>query len=236
MLVSKDFKQQALEVLRGNWGTAVLTGLIATILGAATDGGGNSGSASSRFVDQDTREGLSSYFGAHFETVVTVAIFAMTIWFIVSIIIGGVITLGYVRFNLNLIDRTGASFGDLFSEFDRFGDGFFMQILIRVYTFLWTLLLIIPGIIASYSYAMTPYILLEHPELSANQAIKASKELMSGNRWRLFCLEFSFIGWTILSTLTLGIGFLWLIPYMEASKAAFYRDLVKEQETASEYL
>lgn len=236
MLVSKDFKQQALQALKGNWGIAVLTGLIATILGAATDGGGNSGSVGSRLTDQDTREALPSYFGVHFETVVTVVIFAMTIWFIVSIIIGGAITLGYVRFNLNLIDRTGASFGDLFSEFDRFGDGFFMQILIRVYTFLWTLLLIIPGIIASYSYAMTPYILLEHPELSANQAIKASKELMSGNRWRLFCLEFSFIGWTILSTLTLGIGFLWLIPYMEASKAAFYRDLVKEQETASEYL
>lgn len=236
MLVSKDFKQQALEVLRGNWGAAVLTGFIATLLGASTDGGGTSSSTSSRLSGQDTREGLSLYFGEHLETVITVIIFAATLWFIISIIIGGAVTLGYVRFNLNLIDRTGASFGDLFSEFDRFGDGFFMQILIRVYTFLWTLLLIIPGIIASYSYAMTPYILLEHPELSANQAIKASKELMSGNRWRLFCLEFSFIGWTFLSALTLGIGFLWLIPYMEASKAAFYRDLVKEQEATYEYL
>ena len=87
------------------------------------------------------------------------------------------------------------------------------------------MLFIIPGIIASYSYAMTDYILAETPELTAKEAIERSKDMMEGNRWRLFCLEISFIGWGILSLLTLGIGSLWLTPYMEASMAAFYREV-----------
>lgn len=99
------------------------------------------------------------------------------------------------------------------------------KILQFVYTYLWTLLLIIPGIIKSYSYAMTDYILLDHPELSNNEAIEASMAMMQGNKWRLFCLDFSFIGWALLSVLTLGIGFFWLAPYMYSAHAAFYEDL-----------
>lgn len=91
--------------------------------------------------------------------------------------------------------------------------------------YLWTLLLIIPGIMASYSYAMTGYILAEHPELTASEAIAQSKDMMAGNRWRLFCLQFSFIGWDILCALTLGIGNLALRPYRHAAEAAFYREL-----------
>ena len=90
---------------------------------------------------------------------------------------------------------------------------------------LWSLLLIIPGIIAGYSYAMTGYILAENPELTASEAIARSKEMMAGNRFRLFCLHFSFIGWEILCTLTLGIGNLWLRPYKQAAEAAFYREI-----------
>lgn len=81
------------------------------------------------------------------------------------------------------------------------------------------------GIIASYSYAMIPYIQAEHPELAPSDVLARSKEMMEGNRWRLFCLQFSFIGWGILSALTLGIGNLWLTPYKQAATAAFYRDV-----------
>ena len=94
-----------------------------------------------------------------------------------------------------------------------------------MYTFLWSLLFIIPGIIATYSYAMTGYILAEHPELTASEAIERSKEMMSGNRFRLFCLQLSFIGWAILCAFTFGIGYLWLGPYREAATAAFYREI-----------
>ena len=105
-----------------------------------------------------------------------------------------------------------------------------MQLLRVVYTVLWSLLFVIPGIYASYGYAMTPYILMENKEMTANEAIRASKELMNGNRFRLFCLEISFIGWALLALfLTAGIGFLWLVPYMEASFAAFYREIKAEK-------
>ena len=94
-----------------------------------------------------------------------------------------------------------------------------------VYVLLWMLLLVIPGIVAGYSYAMTDYIMAEHPELTASEAIAQSKAMMKGNRWRLFCLQFSFIGWSILCTLTLGLGNLALRPYEMAAIAAFYREI-----------
>lgn len=72
---------------------------------------------------------------------------------------------------------------------------------------------------------MTDYILAEHPELTASEAIAQSKAMMEGNRWRLFCLQFSFIGWDILCALTLGIGNLALRPYRHAAEAAFYREI-----------
>ena len=94
-----------------------------------------------------------------------------------------------------------------------------------LYTFLWMLLLVIPGIIAAFNYAMVPYVLAENPELTASEALARSKALMRGNRWRLFCLGFSFIGWGLLAGLTLGIGNLFLVPYQQAATAAFYRDI-----------
>ena len=66
----------------------------------------------------------------------------------------------------------------------------------------------------------------ENPELTASEAIERSKQMMSGNRWRLFCLQFSFIGWDLLSALlTFGIGSLWITPYKQAATAAFYREI-----------
>ena len=82
------------------------------------------------------------------------------------------------KFNLALIDHKDAQVSDLFSQFHRFGDGFLLSLLTAIFVTLWTLLLIIPGIIAGYSYAMAPYILYEHPGLRPMDAIKASKELM----------------------------------------------------------
>jgi uncharacterized membrane protein len=102
--------------------------------------------------------------------------------------------------------------------------------LMGVFIALWSMLLIIPGIIKTFSYAMTPYILDEHPELSANDAIDRSRAMMKGHKFDLFWLLLSFIGWGILCLFTLGIGFLWLTPYMETSMAAFYEDLKADYE------
>lgn len=95
-----------------------------------------------------------------------------------------------------------------------------------LYIFLWSLLLVIPGIIKSYSYAMTFFIAKENPDLTAEQAVLASMKIMDGNKMKLFLLDLSFIGWIILSMLTFGIGFIFVAPYMENAHAAFYEELV----------
>ncbi|MCD8313250.1 MAG: DUF975 family protein [Bacteroidales bacterium] len=97
-----------------------------------------------------------------------------------------------------------------------------------IYIFLWTCLLVVPGIIKYYSYAMTYYILVDNPELGCDQAIHRSRELMQGHKMDLFLLDLSFIGWFLLSLITFGIGFFWLIPYFYTTRAAFYEDVKAE--------
>lgn len=105
----------------------------------------------------------------------------------------------------------------------------FVTMLLKfIYQVLWALLLIIPGIVKSYSYAMTEFIMNDNPELEGNKAIEASMAMMQGNKMRLFLLDLSFIGWAILALLTMGLGFILLEPYMYAARAAFYEELKGE--------
>lgn len=101
-------------------------------------------------------------------------------------------------------------------------------VVMEIKLLLWTMLFIIPGIIKSFAYAMTPFILVEFPELTANEASKLSDELMKGHKFDLFYLLLSFIGWFLLCLFTAGIGFLWLEPYVTGALAVFYED-VKSQ-------
>lgn len=248
-----DFREMARNALQGNWRVAVLTGFVASLIGATITGGGNS-------VNIDSDSGVSldgvmdnAQVAEFFEKTALIWLLmlgVLLIWALVTVIIGGAGKLGYAKFNLNLIDGRPALLSDLFSQFDRLGTGFCMNFLISLYTSLWSLLFVIPGIVKSYSYAMTPYILAEHPEMTANQAITESRRIMDGNKGRLFCLEFSFIGWSLLAAVPIlvfmplalsgGIGLLiwlaldvvvlvgtnlFLIPYMEAARAAFYREV-----------
>lgn len=118
------------------------------------------------------------------------------------------------------------NFGNLFEGYKDFVRIFTTLLLKTVYVMLWTLLLIVPGIIKNYSYAMTEFVLADRKDLSYNQAIEESMRLMQGNKWRLFVLDLSFIGWALLCLLTLGIGFLFLVPYMHVARAHFYADLL----------
>ncbi len=135
------------------------------------------------------------------------------------------VSLGYAKFNLELAYRTEAKMESLFTYFYNWKTTATARFLQSIYILLWSFLFIIPGIIASYSYAMTSYILADHLELTASEAITRSKEMMDGNRFRLFCLQFSFIGWSILCAFTAGIGNLWLRPYRQVATAAFYREI-----------
>ncbi|AKL95940.1 putative protein DUF975 [Clostridium aceticum] len=144
---------------------------------------------------------------------------------IVSFLISGALTLGLVSCFIKLVRNGTFQFENLFDGFKNFFSALILQFLIGLFTFLWSLLLIVPGIIACYRYAMAFYILSDHPQMSAKAALDASKRMMIGYKWKLFCLHFSFIGWAFLAILTFGIGFLWLIPYMKASQANFYESL-----------
>ena len=235
MKYAADFRRIAREALKGRWGIAVLAGLLASLLGAVNAGGPelnieiNNGqfSAGINIAGQTvaTTDGWCSVLVG----IMPFAIAVSAIMIVGLLIVGSVIKLGYARFNLDLIDRQGQpQTGKLFSYFPWFTTAVAAQLWQTLFVFLWSLLLVIPGIIASYSYAMTQYILAENPELSAREAIARSKQLMYGNRGRLFCLHLSFIGWGILCAFTFGIGNLWLIPYAQAAEAAFYREITQQ--------
>ena len=230
---ARDFRALARQALSGRWGVAVLTGFLAALLGGTMASSGGSGSSGSS-VGSSAGEFIQSS-GGHYEipdfvwTALIIFGTLLSIYALVCFIIGGTVQLGYAKFNLALIDHKDAQVSDLFSQFHRFGSGFLLNLLTFVFVLLWTLLLIIPGIIAAFSYSMAPYILYENPGMRPYDALRASKELMKGNKWRLFCLQFSFIGWSLLCTLTLGIGYLWLRPYEEAASASFYRQICYER-------
>lgn len=111
--------------------------------------------------------------------------------------------------------------------FARYKEGrvWWTMLLKNIYVILWTLLLIVPGIIKQYSYAMTEFLMRDDPQLTGNAAIERSMQMMKGNKMRLFLLDLSFIGWYLLALLTLGLGFILLIPYMNTARAKFYEDL-----------
>ncbi len=145
----------------------------------------------------------------------------------VAIVIGGPMQLGLSIFSLNLARKKKAEFSQLFDGFKDFGNALLAYILMAVFVFLWLLLLIVPGIIAAIAYSQTFFILADNKGLAGNEALKQSKAMMHGHKWRYFCLCLRFTGWFILSILTLGIGFLWLAPYFNVSLANFYDDLKK---------
>jgi uncharacterized membrane protein len=114
---------------------------------------------------------------------------------------------------------------DIFDGFRNYITVLVPMLLMYLYVVLWSLLFIIPGIIKFYSYAMTPYLLHENPVLKADTLICKSMKMMKGHKMKLFLLDLSFIGWGLLCILSLGIGFLWLIPYVQSARAAFYQNL-----------
>ena len=132
------------------------------------------------------------------------------------------LTLGTSIFYLKAIRGGKAEVTDLFQGFRQFPGAFVLLFLQSLFIFLWSLLLVIPGIMKAYSYAMSFYILADHPELSANEAMKRSAEMMKGHRLQLFGLQLSYIGWVILCFFTFGLANLYMMPYMSAAIAGFY--------------
>ena len=118
----------------------------------------------------------------------------------------------------------------MFDPFNDYSRMLTTALLVYVYTMLWTLLFIIPGIIKGLSYTMTPYVLKDNPELSNNAAIDRSMAIMEGKKWKLFVLYLSFIGWFFLGIISFGIGFFWISPYLQLTVIAFYEEAKEEYE------
>lgn len=200
---SRDLKAAALETLSQKWGGAVTVTLIYMLLCSV----------------------LPSVLAGEESLMLN---FLYIIVYVLVIPIGWSFAVMFLE-----LKRTGTEckVGRLFDGYKDFTRICGTLFLTGIYIFLWTLLLIIPGIVKSYSYSMTGYVLKDHPELSFDAAIERSMLLMQGHKMDLFILHLTFIGWALLSLFTFGIGILWLLPYMEATQVQFYEDIKEDMES-----
>ena len=152
---------------------------------------------------------------------------------VVSIIITPAFTISFLRVYQNLAREQKPQVGDAFTGFDDVWTAFKAQLLVGVFTFLWSLLLVIPGIIKAYSYSQTMLIVAENKGISAREALNRSKAMMEGHKMDLFVLYLSFIGWVLLCCITFGIAYIWVGPYMQATLVNFYNDVKPAEAEAA---
>lgn len=214
MRTNQDYKNAALDRLRDNWAAAVLATLVFVILALACMGG--------NVIPQYAQAHVGLLFWCCGGS------FLLTIFIINPLIVGydNAMRLFYERGDTEIL-RNMFKIATT-NYLHKVGGMFLMELKV----FLWSLLLFVPGIVMAFSYAMTPYILEEHPKIGVWEASTRSREIMRGHRFDLFWLYLSFIGWILLGVLTFGIGYLWLSPYLSASEIAFYNDLKAEQGEA----
>lgn len=216
----KELKDNAKQSLRGNWGWAIIVFLITAIIFGIFTGAGH-------WLD----ETYINYDGTNIFYQFASPIGSILLW------IGSFIGLSRNIAFLELRDdqKEEKPYMVAFSVFteNRFGPELINFVLVSIFTFLWTWLLIIPGIIKAYSYSMTPYIVKDMvasgKQVSATDGINASKELMKGHKMALFIFDLSFLGWNILAAITCGIGYLWVTPYYQTAKANFYRRIAGDK-------
>ncbi len=150
-----------------------------------------------------------------------------------SIVVGFVITpaisFGLAKIVLGMTNGEKVDINNLFSGFSNIGPCIVLYIMISIFTFLWSLLLVVPGIIKALSYSMSWYILVENPEMSPSEALNASKAMMDGHKADLFVLYLSFIPWFLLISVTFGIASIYVAPYMQTTVANFYLSIKNEK-------
>ena len=160
----------------------------------------------------------------------------------ISFLVTAILGIALATYYVALTRRTAEAkeIGVYFNSMkNNIGGNIILSLLYNLYLLLWTLIPfvgVIISLVKSFSYAMTFYIKVDHPELTSNEAITMSREMMNGYKWKFFCLELSFIGWYILTVLTFGIVGFWVAPYVYAAKAQFYEELkaIKANEIVAE--
>lgn len=219
MKSNQVYKNEALAALKGNWSPALVASIVVTICTVVCAGPG--------YVSNMVAFGQFPI-DMSADTIMLLSWVGMP--FILFLLYP--LTLGYAVAHKKLLEGDAAllsnTFGLAFSGWLR---NVWASFLMYLFVILWSLLLVIPGIIKGLAYSMTPYILKEYPEMTANQAINLSQKMMKGHKFDLFYLGLSFIGWIFLGMFTLGIGYIWLMPYMYTAFAAFYQDVKKDYLT-----
>lgn len=200
-----ELKERAKESLKGKYADAVIVVLLSGILG---------GFASS-----------ISYIGEESQ-VISLQLTGSLISFIINCLI----SFGSLSFYLKISRGEEVTYRELFSKTKMFAPYFLINILTGIFTFLWSILFIIPGIIAAIAYSQAYVITLDNPDIDPMMAISESKRLMNGHKLDYFMLNLSFIGWIILGIFTFGILYFWLMPYMSVTQMHFYNELIKENK------
>jgi len=207
-----EIMRNARTSLQGKWGIAIATSLVSgLILGSyyfLYVNGANRGFWDNRLGNSDYTDVFSA----------------------VDLLLGGPIALGLSIFSLAIVRGQSVHFLLLFEGFKRWISAFLTYIVFIITIALWSLLLIIPGIIAAFSYSMTFYVVADDEHIGVMDALAKSKKMMDGHKWQYFDLLLRFIGLALLCILTLGIGFLWLAPYWEVCNATFYEALKAEEK------
>jgi uncharacterized membrane protein len=145
---------------------------------------------------------------------------------LIKIFLTNPVEVGTARFFKANIERSDTRFTTLAEGFNDFGHVFVTLFLRELFVILWTLLLIVPGIMKHYSYRLVPYIVKDEPDLTPTQTLRRSADLMQGNRWKVFVLDLSFLGWLILGAIPFGLGLIfWTYPYIHSTDAALYEEL-----------
>ncbi|RMC38741.1 MULTISPECIES: DUF975 family protein [unclassified Lactobacillus] len=219
-----ELKAEAKKELRGNWGWAACMGLIIVILNGLIFG-------------YNIKDDIGNFQGNNVVEVVKPYVTNGTFFLGTGLgFLSGFFMLSMVITFLHLSrGHKHNLFKAVFSVFtdNRFIPEFLNYLCSYIFQNLWTLLLVVPGIIKSYSYALTPYIVSDlvesGKEVHATTGITESRRLMVGHKWQLFVLDLSFLGWYLIGLLTLGIGFIWIVPYVQTTKANFYRQLAGDQ-------
>jgi uncharacterized membrane protein len=218
MWTRKDLKARAKLTLKGHYWTA----LVATLVLGFANGGSGGSSLSARFEEEFLAGQSPEYVAGFWVGMVVVALVSLA----VAIFVGGPLTVGVRRYFTCACCRQ-YDLGNLGFGFKqgRYWNTLKTQLLCSVEIFLWSLLLVVPGIIKGYAYSLVPYILADNPYLSPKRALQLSDQMTKGHKLEIFGLGLSFIGWYLLGTLACGVGVIFVAPYYESTMAELYMQL-----------
>lgn len=208
-----NIKNESLNTLKNNWGTGILIHLCFFLISLLLE----------------ILNSLEELVFTQVENSLLLILIFLIIFIIMNISLVNANVMGSLKCFLELakgkkleVKHYSFGFNNMFTAF-KVGGAFCL------FTFLWSLLLVIPGIIKSISYSMSFLIAIEYPEISGREALKLSMKLTDGYKWDIFLLGLSFIGWAFLSVLTLGIGFLWLSSYIDTAYCILYLKLKRNR-------